>query len=132
MRQLSRILLRRRYREGSIDFDIPEPVFRMGPAGVPVEITPSERLDSHRLIEEFMLCANRAVAEYIAVKQKKEKLPFIYRIHAQPSAEDVNDLYQILRGLRLGLQPPLKFHPADLQKILRDLEGMPYKISLSS
>jgi len=127
MRRLSRILLKRRNAAGSIDFDIPEPVFRMGPAGIPIEVKPSERLDTHRLIEEFMLCANRTVAELIALRRKKEKLPFIYRIHPQPPVEDITELYQILRGLGLGLQQPAKLLPADLQKILSRLEGMPYK-----
>jgi ribonuclease R len=127
MRQLSRVLLRRRNQAGSIDFDIPEPVFKMSSAGIPVEISPSERLDTHRLIEEFMLCANRAVAEFIALKRKKDKLPFIYRIHPQPPVEEINELYQILRGLGLGLQQPASLQPVDLQQILSGLEGMPYK-----
>jgi len=127
MRRISRNLLKRRNLSGSIDFDIPEPVFKMGPAGVPIEIKPSERLDSHRIIEEFMLSANQAVAEYIANRRRPEKLPFLYRIHPQPPAENIIEFYQVLRGLGLHLQQPPKLKPIDIQKILRELNGMPYK-----
>lgn len=127
MRRLSKILYQRRHQSGSIDFDIPEPVFRMGPAGVPIEIKPVERLDSHRLIEEFMLSANRSVAEHIAIHRQKEKLPFLFRIHPQPPIEEIAEFYQILKGLGLNIQQPAKLKPIDIQKILHELQGMPYK-----
>ncbi|HPC35411.1 MAG TPA: ribonuclease R [Candidatus Marinimicrobia bacterium] len=127
MLQISRTLFDRRRAAGSIDFDIPEPVFKMGPAGIPIEISPSERLDSHRIIEEFMLTANRAVAEYITIQRRNEKLPFLYRIHPQPPLQNITELYQILRGLGIDLQQPPKLKPIDIQKILNGLAGMPYK-----
>ncbi|MBP9004793.1 MAG: ribonuclease R [Candidatus Marinimicrobia bacterium] len=127
MRQISRTLFERRRAAGSIDFDIPEPVFKMGPAGIPIEINPSERLDSHRIIEEFMLAANRAVAEYISIKRRNEKLPFLYRIHPQPPQQNITELYQILRNLGLDLHQPPKLKPMDIQKILNGLAEMPYK-----
>jgi len=127
MRQLSRIILSQRNSAGSIDFDIPEPVFKMGPGGIPMEVMPGERLDSHRLIEEFMLCANKSVAEFIAIRRKKDKLPFLYRIHPQPPEEDIIELYQILKGLGVNVRQSPRPTPAVLQKILHDVQGMPYK-----
>jgi ribonuclease R len=58
MHKLSKILLRKRLREGSIDFETPEVKFKLDEEGRPLEIVKKVRLDSHRLIEEFMLLAN--------------------------------------------------------------------------
>jgi len=127
MRELSRILYEKRRTYGSIDFDIPEPVFTMDVDGIPLDIRPSIRLDSHRLIEEFMLAANKTVAEHIAVVRKKEKLPFIYRVHEKPSEESVNGLYNILKRFGLNFTKPEEFKPSDLQMILEYVEDFPFK-----
>lgn len=127
MRELSRILYEKRRLYGSIDFDIPEPVFTMDVNGIPLDIRPSIRLDSHRLIEEFMLLANKTVAEHIAVVRKRERLPFIYRVHEKPGEESINGLYDILRRLGLNFVKPEEFKPSDLQMILEYVENFPFK-----
>lgn len=127
MRQLSKILHYRRSQIGSIDFDIPEPVFKIGADGIPVEIKPSERLDSHRLVEEFMLLANKTIAEWIAVKRKKEKLPFIYRIHPAPPEEAIDGLYDLLSRLGLDFQRPETITPNNIRRILLEVETLPFK-----
>lgn len=127
MRKLSKILNKSRSTAGSIDFDIPEPIFKIGDDGVPVEIKPSERLDSHRLIEEFMLLANKTVAEWIAVQRKREKLPFIYRIHPAPSEEAIDNLYDLLKRLGLDFHRPDPVTPNDIRRILMEIESMPFK-----
>ena len=126
MRGLSTILYQKRVSAGSIDFDLPEPFFRMGEDEVPLEIKPSERLGSHRLIEEFMLLANRTVAEHIAIKRQHEKLPFIYRTHARPSDQDIENLYDILKYLGLNYVRPQQFTPVVLQRILNDIRDLPF------
>ena len=126
MRGLSTILYQKRVSAGSIDFDLPEPFFRMGEDEVPLEIKPSTRLDSHRLIEEFMLLANRTVAEHIAIKRQRDRLPFIYRIHARPTDQDIEKLYEILKYLGLNYVRPQQFTPAVLQRILNDIRDLPY------
>lgn len=127
MNNLSKKLFKRRTEKGSIDFDIPEPVFNYNSDGVPSEIKASERLATNRLIEEFMLLANKCIAENIAEKRKKEKLPFVYRIHEPPPEESVTGLYQILQKLGMNLTRPKHFHPKDLNIILKQLDGMPFK-----
>ena len=127
MKKLSRILYKKRSEAGSIDFDIPEPMFKMSDDGVPYEIKPTERLESHRIIEEFMLLANRTIAEWIAFHRKKERLPFIYRIHEPPTEDSITGLYDILGRLGMSYTKPQNFTPNDLRLILGDIKEMPFK-----
>jgi len=128
LHQLSSLLRTKRFDAGSIDFDIPEPIFKIGEDGIPVEIKPSERLDSHKLIEEFMLLANRKVAEWIAVQRKKEKLPFIYRVHPAPTEDAIESLYDLLRRMGLDYQRPDPVTPNDIRNIMLEIENLPFKL----
>lgn len=93
--QLAKILMKRRFEQGSLDLDIPETTLVIDEAGEPVDVIRSERLFSHRLIEEMMLAANVAVAEFF----KAKKLPAIYRVHDGPKADDLERLAMFLKGL---------------------------------
>ena len=85
---LSKILTNKRFNEGGIDFETPEVAFDLDEKGFPTRITRKERLDTHRLIEEFMLLANKTVARQIQrMGSDKENIPFIYRIHEKPDKE---------------------------------------------
>ncbi|MCD6204225.1 MAG: ribonuclease R [Candidatus Marinimicrobia bacterium] len=128
MHRLSAILRKKRFEAGSIDFDIPEPIFRIGEDGIPTEIKPSERLDSHKLVEEFMLLANRKVAEWIAVQRKREKLSFVYRVHQAPADDDIEYLYELLQRLGLNYRKPNPVTPNDIRKILLEIENLPFKL----
>ncbi len=127
MRELSKILYKKRTEGGSIDFDIPEPMFKMSANGIPYEVKPTERLESHRLIEEFMLLANKTIAEWIAFHRKKERLPFIYRVHEPPTEDSIIGLYDILGRLGMNYTKPQNFTPNDLRLILEEIKEMPFK-----
>lgn len=93
MRTLSRVLLENRLRDGGIDFDTVETKFRFDADGYPLEIVKKVRLDSHRLVEEFMLLANQTVAKHIGVPRHGDsRKPFIYRVHDLPDPERLRDL----------------------------------------
>jgi ribonuclease R len=93
MRALSQVLLQKRLREGGIDFETVETKFRFDKEGYPLEIIKKLRLDSHRLVEEFMLLANQTVAKHIGAARRNEgKTPFIYRVHDLPDPERLRDL----------------------------------------
>jgi ribonuclease R len=93
MRALSQILLQKRLREGGIDFDTVETKFRFDEQGYPLEIIKKVRLDSHRLVEEFMLLANQTVAKHIGAARRSDgKRPFIYRVHDLPDPDRLRDL----------------------------------------
>jgi ribonuclease R len=106
MRQFAEKLYQRRYEKGSIDLDIPEPQYELDDDGIPVTITPKKRLWSHRIVEEFMLMANRAVAESIV--NAKEELPFVYRIHEEPKEEDARAFFRLLKSMGIALPPDWK------------------------
>jgi len=100
LHRLSRVLLEARIRNGSIDFDTPEVAFRFDEKGLPSEIVKKERLDSHRLIEEFMLQANQTVAGHIARTRKGTGArPFVYRIHDYPEPGKLRDFSQFVQHL---------------------------------
>ena len=128
LRELNKVakgLTEKRHQAGSIDFDIPEPIFKLADGGIPHEITPSERLESHRLVEEFMLLANREVSKKI-IKRRKEKDEFIFRIHDEPSEDDMERFVGVLRRLSLGENLPQRLKPADFRDILAMVEASPY------
>ncbi|MBI5464597.1 MAG: RNB domain-containing ribonuclease, partial [Ignavibacteriales bacterium] len=93
MHELSSVLTKKRLREGSIDFESAEAKFRFDADGNPVEIVKKVRLDSHRLVEEFMLLANKVVAGHIGLSKKEEHpKPFIYRVHDSPDPDRIEEL----------------------------------------
>jgi ribonuclease R len=104
MEQLARILNRRRDERGSIDFDLPEPEIEFDESGRMVGVTRSERNIAHRIIEEFMLIANEAVAQHL----ERRGIPTLYRIHEKPDPKKVLEFEQIAAtfGYSLGLELP--------------------------
>ena len=93
--------------------------------GEPVESIRKERLGSMRMIEDFMLAANRAVAEFITRKAKDGSArPFLYRIHAEPDAAKIRELAQLAKtlGYKLSVDNPT---PKIIQKFLESLKGKP-------
>ena len=101
MRDLAQILNRKRQRRGSIDFDLPEPVIEFDEFGLMKSIARSERNFAHRLIEEFMLSANEAVAHHL----ESHRIASLYRIHEKPDAKRVYDFETIAAtfGYSLGV-----------------------------
>ncbi|MEE8335026.1 MAG: ribonuclease R [Candidatus Neomarinimicrobiota bacterium] len=127
LNKFCRALFNRRSVEGSIDFDIPEPIFSIGPEGIPHEIKPSERLDSHRLVEECMLLANRVVGKNIPQRLPKN-YPFVFRIHAKPKQENLEQFKNLMVRLKLGNQLPKgEFTPGDFNRILGFVENSPFR-----
>lgn len=126
MRKISEKLLMHRQDLGSIDFDIPEPIFHFRKGGIPHEILPSERLDSHRIVEEFMLLANRMVADKVP-GNSEHSLPFIYRIHDKPPKEDIKKFLTILRRLGVSTRKGDHMTPKEFRKILEKVEDSPFK-----
>src|SRR5271170_2780687 len=120
MRDLALILNRKRERRGSIDFDLPQPVFEFDEFGLMKSITRSERNIAHRLIEEFMLSANECVAQYLESKH----VASLYRVHEKPDAKRVYDFELIAAtfGYSLGVGP-LPIHRVQLKTDRRAARG---------
>ena len=101
MRELALILNRRRIKRGSIDFDLPEPLIEFDQWGMMVGVTRSPRNIAHRIIEEFMLAANEAVASHL----EATGMTSIYRIHEPPDPKRVMEFEEAAArfGYSLGI-----------------------------
>lgn len=120
MRELARILNSKRTREGSLDFDLTEPelVYREGNL---VSIVPFERNEAHRVIEEFMVAANEAVASFLWQKN----IPCLHRVHPRPGRKDLERLREILEHFGFSLPPVEKIQSHDLQRVLEQADSHP-------
>ena len=114
-----RALLAARARRGTLDLDLPERKVALTEAGRVASITPRPRLDSHRLIEEFMVLANVAAAQEL----ERLRQPCLYRVHAPPSPEKLDALRDFLSTLDVGLKPAGEVRPADLDRVLQQVAG---------
>lgn len=108
--EMTQMLTAKRLKAGAIDFDSPEPRFRLDEKGFPIEVIVKERLLSHRLIEECMLLANRTVSEHVGSLRTKSKkkstdnYPFLYRIHDQPNAEKLAAIAELVGPLGIRVR----------------------------
>src|SRR5690606_29408659 len=126
--RISRQLRAIREERGSLDFDLPEARVVLNTRGEPTDIQRILRLESHRLIEDFMLLANETIARSAA----RRRLPFIYRIHERPDADRMEQLREFAAtfGYRLGRGPEPR--PKDLQNLLTRIKGRPEENLLST
>ncbi|NJD10453.1 MAG: ribonuclease R [Gemmatimonadetes bacterium] len=115
---LSRALRAQRQERGSLDFDLPEARMVLNAWGEPTDIQRRERLEAHRLIEDFMLLANETIAQLGAAARSA----FIYRIHEKPDEARLEQLRAFLATLGYRLGPG---SPRDLQRVLVQAEGRP-------
>ena len=118
MHTLMRRLYRARIAAGSLDLDLPEALVDLSEAGRSVGVRLLQRTDAHRLIEEFMLEANRVVAAYLAARD----VPLPYRIHEPPDPDDIDDLNRLLGpfGCAVDFEGPVR--PSNVQALLSRIE----------
>lgn len=124
MNTLAHSMAKLRNRAGSIDFDLPEAKFVFDELGRPVEIIKKTRLDSHRLVEEFMLLANKTVATHIGRHGVKAK-PFLYRIHDVPDPDRIRELAVFVSHFGYSLNYDGTVSQKQLEKLLQSVEGKP-------
>ncbi len=124
--RLAKILRKNRYDNGSVDFDRVEVRFDIDDKGHPVSVFFKESKDANKLIEEFMLLANKTVAAAIGIVPKRKKAKaFVYRVHDQPDAERLTNLAELARAF--GYKIKTKGEPRDINrsinKMLQDVKG---------
>jgi ribonuclease R len=102
MKELALVLIRRRNARGSIDFDLPEPIIEFDDTGRMLSIARSERSIAHRIIEEFMLAANEAVAQYL----ERRGIATLHRVHEKPDPKKVLEFEELAHafGYTLGVE----------------------------
>ena len=127
--ELAKILMKRRARRGSIDFDFPESKIILNSEGKVVDIKSYERRISNKMIEEFMLVTNETVAEHffwLAV-------PFVYRIHEIPAAEKMETLNKFIATFGYSFKGDLEeIHPKEIQRVLGLIKGKPEEQAIST
>ena len=127
MGRLCGLLVSRRRDRGSVDLNLPEAKIILDSKGEPEKIVRYPRWLSHRLIEEFMIAANEAVARHLA----RKGLPLIQRVHEPPDPADVEELRAFLAKFNLSLgggETPL---PKNYQDLLESIAGTPVEASVS-
>ncbi len=118
----------RRFKQGAVNFETTEVKFKLDEKGRPVEVYTKERKEAHKMIEEFMLLANRAVATYVfklkGVKGAVEDPTFVYRVHDDPDPEKLST-FSSFAG-RFGHQVNLeKGISHSLNHLMKRIEGKP-------
>ncbi|MFL9501912.1 ribonuclease R [Rhodopseudomonas palustris] len=113
------VVKRGRDERDPLDLDLPERKIILKPDGTVDRVIVPERLDAHRLIEEFMILANVAAAEML----EKKALPLIYRVHDEPSVEKVHNLVDFLKTLDLSFAKQGALRPAQFNRILAMVKG---------
>ncbi len=129
LNDIAKKLTKERFENGAISLDQEEVKFVLDENSKPVKVVKKERGDSNRLIEEFMLLANKKVAEVLTKKSgKKEKTTLLYRIHDTPTKEKMSDLAFFLRSLGYKVNLKDGIIPSfEINKILENLSGKPNK-----
>ncbi len=116
-----RALDRAREQRGALDLDLPEREALMAEDGGVLEVRHRERLDSHRVIEAFMVLANVAAAEELTAR----RAPCVFRIHAPPSPEKLDTLRGVLKSFAIALPAGNRLQPRDLDRALHRAASLP-------
>jgi ribonuclease R len=130
LRALASVLHAKRMRRGALDFDLPQSRVELDEEGFPIDIQEVVRLESHRLVEEFMLLANEVVARHL----KQTRTPALYRVHEDPLAQKLEELQELIGrfGYALRANSRGEIPPRELQGILRAAEGKPEELILNT
>ncbi|MEN9299537.1 MAG: ribonuclease [Bacteroidota bacterium] len=118
---------KKRFSKGAINFSSQEVRFKLDEKGKPVGIVVKESKEAHQLIEEFMLLANRTVAENVSkIQINKKEIPFPYRVHDQPDAERLAPFMEFAKkyGHKFDLSSPESI-AASFNQMLADAKGKP-------
>lgn len=125
LNSLATILREQRYKNGAINFDTKEVKFILDENAKPIGVYTKESKEANFLIEEFMLLANRSVAEHIGkVKERKKAKTFVYRVHDEPNPEKLGTFVQFVAKLGYKIKTTSRKTLADsFNKLFVDIEG---------
>jgi ribonuclease R len=126
LNSLHKKLRKERFNKGAVNFETTEVKFKLDEKGKPLAVIPKVRKDAHKLIEEFMLLANKRVATFVYNQHKgKEKNTFVYRIHDYPDPEKVQDFSVFARQFGHKLEVEEQTISRSLNKLMEEIEGKP-------
>jgi ribonuclease R len=119
MYELAMLLRKERLSAGAIDFDLPEPEIVLDMTGRPENIVRSSRNEAHKIVEEFMLMANRSVAMFLADKSDCS----IYRVHEAPDNEKLENFLEFISSMGIKKPKGGRLSPLYLTKVLEKFKG---------
>lgn len=128
LRDIYKALAEQRRRRGAMEFDLPEVVIRLDGNGKLNNFFTSERLISHRIIEECMVAANVEAAKAL----KKNNIPGLFRVHDAPDEQKINELRLFLGSLGLALTAPDKLRTKDISHLMGSITGHPQAPMITS
>ncbi|MBP1697124.1 MAG: RNAse, partial [Deltaproteobacteria bacterium] len=121
MADLCQKLRQQRIARGAIDFDLPEPEVILNLQGETEDIVRAERSLAHQIIEEFMVAANEAVAQFM----EEKGFPFIYRIHEPPKKEAMDEFRRFISHLGYKMRKESDPSAKEFQRVLSEVKGKP-------
>lgn len=128
MHELAKLLRKKRFQRGAIDFDFDEAKVVLDEKGKPIEVKRYEITIANQIIEEFMLACNETVAEHFFWTNT----PFVYRIHEDPDEEKIAALNEFIYNLGYSIKGINKIHPRALQDLLEKVKGTQHERIIST
>ncbi len=119
---IARVLRKKRFKEGGIEFHTTEVKFILDEDGKPTEIIKKELKESNMLVEEFMLLANKIVAQHIGMPGKSAR-PFIYRVHDLPDKEKIHEFARFLKSLGYSFDPNSTSQSVQFMNLMEQIKG---------
>ena len=133
LNELALKLRKQRFDKGAVNFETTEVKFKLDEKGKPLAVIPKVRKDAHKLIEEFMLLANKQVATFVYSQKKGEdKNTFVYRTHDFPDPDRVKDFAQFAKQFGHKLHVEENAISRSLNKLMDEIEGKPEQGVLQS
>jgi len=128
LNKLAKIMCAERFANGALSLDSEEVKFKFDDKGVPIDVYVKVRGDTHKMIEEWMLLANRKVSEFITLSQDSKTPLCVYRIHDKPDADKMRELQLFIKGMGYNVRYADGTIPSqDINKLLKELDGKPQK-----
>ncbi len=136
LNEIAKILQKEKFNKGAIEFEQEEIKFKLDENGKPIGVYKKARLDTHKLVEEYMLLANREVAKHIfdSIKKKgKKDTGSIYRIHDMPDQERMMDLSVFVKALGYSLEiKEGKVTAHNIKHLLKQIQGTVHEALIST
>jgi len=123
LNNLAKILRKARVKKGSIEFFTPEVKFELDEFGKPLAVVRKEIKESNMLVEEFMLLANKTIAEHFSLQQIPGSKAFVYRVHDKPEPEKIEEFSQFVRSLGYTFHSSSSADSKEFQKLIVQVKG---------
>lgn len=125
LNKIAQLLRSKRFRAGAVTFEREEVRFEIDEKGKPINVYFREMKESNQLIEEFMLLANKKVAELIGKTPKKDQKTFVYRVHNRPNEDKLKAFGDFIKRFGYELNTEDKNISKEINKILKEAKGKP-------